>query len=197
MIWTSETILTAIALNQGLMECVREESLVEITKLTPLQVEQACYKLRKHGLLERSDKGCHTITEAGRAAIAQAVDIKLRSGPKQWTAPKVNKNSLRIKVWRAIRIRGKFSIPELTMLVAEGGEKNIVSNIGKYLRALEKAGYIVKLPKREKGTSLTSNGHIRYWLLPERDSGPQAPVWRVKKETVYDPNTELEHALCG
>lgn len=194
MIWTAETVLTAIK-DAYHIDCVREADLVDHTGLTALQVEQACLKLRKHGFLEKCEQGCHTITEEGKAAMAEG--LKLRSGPKQWTAPKVNKNSLRIKVWRAMRIRSKFSIPELTMLVAEGGEKNIVSNIGKYLRALEKAGYIVKMPKREKGTSLTSNGHIRYWLLPERDSGPQAPVWRVKKQTVFDPNTELEHALCG
>lgn len=194
MTWTAETVLTAVH-DAYHIDCVREVDLVDHTGLTALQVEQACLKLRKHGFLEKCEQGCHTLTEAGREAIAAGV--KLRSGPKKWTAPKVNKNSLRIKVWRAIRIRGKFSIPELEMLVAEGGEKNITSNIGKYVRALQKAGYLTKLPKREKGTSLTSNGHIRYWLLPERDSGPQAPVWRVKKATVFDPNTELEHALCG
>lgn len=192
MIWTAETVLTAIK-DAYYIDCVREADLVDHTGLTATQVEQACLKLRKHGLLEKCEQGCHTLTDAGREAIAAGA--KLRSGPKAWTAPKVNKNSLRIKVWRAIRIKSKFSIPDLAMLVAEGGEKDITSNIGKYIRALEKAGYIVKMPKREPGTKMTSNGHIRYWLLPERDTGPQAPVWRVAANVIYDPNTELEHGL--
>ena len=196
MIWTSEIVLTAISLNHGVTtDCIREEFLVDLTKLTPTQVEQACLKLRKHGLLEKCDKGCHAVTDAGREAIAAGA--KLRSGPKSWTAPKVNKNSLRIKVWRAMRLRQKFSIPDLAMLVAEGGEKDIASNIGKYVRALCKAGVVIKMPKREAGTSLNSNGHIRYWLTPEKNTGPQAPVWRVGKQTIYDPNTEMELPLCG
>lgn len=194
MIWTSNTILTAIAASSNL-ECVREADLVHSTGLTPKQVENSCLKLRKHGLLEKSEQGCHTITEAGSIAIAEGKQIK--SGPRKYTAPKINKNSLRIKIWRAMRIRSKFSIPEIAMLVAQGGEKDITNNIGKYVRALKKAGYLVELAKKDPGSALTSNGHKRYWLLPERDTGMQAPVWRVAAKTVYDPNTELEHALCG
>lgn len=195
MIWTSNTILTAIA-DAYHVDCVREEDLVHTTGLTTRQVEQACLKLRKHGLLEKCEQGCHIITEAGRIAMAEGKQIT--SGPNgKHSAPKVNKNSLRIKVWRAMRIRGKFSIPELAMLVAQGGEKDIVSNIGKYVRALQKAGYIAEMSKREKGSAVTSNGHKRYWLLPDYNTGMQAPVWRVAAKTVYDPNTELEHSLCG
>lgn len=194
MAWTAETVLTAISQRQQ-HACVTEDDLALATQLSHKQIEHACLKLRKHGFIEKTALGCHTITDAGLEAIASGKTI--RSGPKAWTAPKVNKNSLRIKVWRAMRIRGKFSIPEITMLVAEGGEKDITSNIGKYVRALEKAGYLIKMPKREKGCGLTSNGHIRYWLVPTRDSGPQAPVWRVAKGAVFDPNTEMEHPLCG
>lgn len=165
--------------------------------MTAHQVEQACLKLRKHGLLEKSGQGCHTITKAGEEAIAEGK--KLRSGPNgQHTGQrKRNRNTLRVKVWRAIRIRNKFSIPELSMLVAEGDEKDIINNIGKYVRVLCKAGYLTKLPTREKGSAITSNGHIRYWLVPEFDTGPEAPVWKVAKKAVFDPNTEEEHALCG
>lgn len=195
MIWTSNTILTAIA-DAYHVDCVREADLVHSTGLTEIQVERACLKLRKHGFLEKCEQGCHTITEAGR--IAMASGKKITSGPNgKHTAPKVNKNSLRIKVWRAMRIRQKFSIPELTALVAQGGEKDITSNIGKYIRALQKAGYLAEMGKREKGSAMTSNGYKRYWLLPDRNTGMQAPVWRVAAKAIYDPNTELEHVLCG
>lgn len=195
MIWTSSTILTAIS-DAYHIDCVREADLVEKTGLTETQVERACLKLRQHGLLEKCGQGCHTITDAGRVAMAEGKQITSGAKGKR-QAPRVNKNSLRIKVWRAMRIRSKFSIPELTMLVAQGGEKDIASNIGKYIRALQKAGYLVEMGKREKGSAITSNGHKRYWLLPERNTGMHAPVWRVSANTVYDPNTELEHALCG
>lgn len=194
MAWTSEQLLTAIA-QAAPDECVTEARMVEITGMTAQQVEQAALKLRKHGLLEKTGQGCHKLTDTGRAAAAEGA--KLRSGPRAWTAPKVNKDSLRIRVWRAIRIRRKFTIQDLAMLVAQGGEKDIESNIGKYLRVLVKAKYLIELPKREAGTKQGSNGFIRYWLTDEKDTGPQAPVWRKGKNTVYDPNTEQEHAICG
>lgn len=192
MAWTAEQLLTAIA-QASPDECITEARMVELTGLTAKQVEQAALKLRKHELLEKTGQGCHKLTDSGREAAAAGTT--LRSGPRRWTGPKVHKESLRLRVWRAIRIRRKFSIPDLEMLVAEGGEKDITSNIGKYIRALEKAGYLVKMAKREAGTAPTSNGHIRYWLQDEKDTGPLAPIWRVANGTVYDPNTEQEISL--
>ena len=83
------------------------------------------------------------------------------------------------------------------MLVAQGGERDISSNIGKYLRGLERAGYLVRMPKREAGTALTSNGFARWWLPDDKDTGPRAPVLSVRKGTVYDPNTEGKVELAG
>lgn len=191
MIWTAETILKAVAKSK--LKCMTEADVMKATGLSDVQVQQACLKLRSHEFLTRTEQGCHALTETGREALAAGVN--LRSGPKgRHIAPRVLRASLRTKVWRAMRIRGKFSIPELSMLVAEGGEKDITSNIGKYCRALERAGFIVKMAKRELGSKLTSNGHLRYWLIPERDTGTKAPVWRERAKTVFDPNTELEHA---
>lgn len=194
MIWTSELILKHLKGNEA-GACITEADLMAALDMTAHQVDQACLKLRKHGFLEKSDQGCHTITEAGAVAIAN--NHVLRSGPNGMHTGKrkLNRNTLRIKVWRAIRIRNKFSIPELVMLVAEGNEKDITNNVGKYIRTLRKAGYLAELAKRENGSAITSNGHKRYWLIPKMDTGPEAPVWRVSKETVYDPNTALEHSI--
>jgi DNA-binding transcriptional ArsR family regulator len=194
MAWVSEKLLTAVG-KAAPHECITEARMAELTGLSDRQVENAALKLRKHGLLEKTGQGCHTLTDAGREACVAGA--KLRSGPRAWTGPKVHKDSLRTRVWRAMRLRGKFSIPDLEMLVAEGGEKDIASNIRKYLKPLEKAGYIIRMPKREAGTALTSNGHVRWWLLPEKDTGPQAPVHRKVSGTVYDPNTETEVSICG
>lgn len=187
MTWTAEDLLNAIA-TASPKECITEAIMAEITGMEPVQIERACLNLRKHQLLTKTTKGCHKLTDAGREAAAAGK--RLRSGPTSYTAPKINKDSLRIRVWRAMRLRRKFSIPDLCMLVAQGGEKDIESNVGKYVRALEKAGYLIRMAKREAGVALTSNGYIRYWLPEDKDTGPQAPVWRVAAGEVYDPNTE-------
>lgn len=194
MAWTAEQLLTAIA-QASSEECITEARMVELTGLTAKQVDHAALKLRKHELLEKTGQGCHKLTDSGREAAAAGKT--LRSGPRKWTGVKLHKDSLRVRVWRAMRIRRKFSIPDLEVLVAEGGEKDMTSNIGKYIRALEKAGFLIKLPKREAGNAATSNGFVRWWLPDDKDTGPMAPMWRTSKGTVYDPNTEQEHALCG
>lgn len=194
MAWIAEQLLEAIG-RAAPRDCITEEAVMQITCLTARQVEQGILKLRQHGLVDKVSHGCHKLTYAGRAAYAEG--MKLRSGPRGGGQPgkRIHKDTLRIRVWRAIRIRRKFSIPDLVSLVAEGGERDIESNIRKYLKALTRAGILTELPIRETGTALTSNGYKRWWLRPEKDTGPQAPVWRQGANTVYDPNTETEAAL--
>lgn len=187
MIWTAEKLLNAIA-EASPKECVTETRMAELTGLTPLQVEKAALKLHKHLLLEKTSRGCHKLTEAGIAAAAEGK--RLRSGPTEWVGPKVHKDSIRIRAWRAMKLKGKFSLPDLCMLCAKGGEKDIYSNLRKYVKALEDAGYLIRLSLRESGTAITSNGNVRWWLSPEKVTGLQAPVWSAKNKTIYDPNTE-------
>ncbi|MDP1681044.1 MAG: hypothetical protein Q8L39_04640 [Burkholderiales bacterium] len=194
MAWIAEQLLTAIS-KAAPRDCITEAAVQQITKLNARQIEQGILKLRKHGLVEKVSPGCHKLTDAGREAVASG--LKLRSGPKGSGQPgkRIHKDTLRIRVWRAIRIRRKFSIPDLVSLVAEGGERDIESNIRKYLSALTRAGILTELPRRDAGTALTSNGYKRWWLRDEKNSGPLAPVWRQGANTVYDPNTETEVAL--
>jgi len=187
MTWNAETLLQTVA-EASKQECITEERMSVITGMDAVQIERATLKLRKHGLMEKTARGCHKLTEAGVAAAAEGK--KLRSGPKKWTGPRVNKASLRIRAWRAMRLKEKFSLPDLAMLCAQGEEKDIISNLRKYVHALERAGYLSRMSRREPGTSPTSNGHIRWWLQPEKMTGLQAPVWSVEKNSVYDPNTE-------
>ncbi|MGA8147792.1 MAG: hypothetical protein WB870_09500 [Gallionellaceae bacterium] len=194
MAWIAEQLLTAIR-DERVCDCITEERLVMVTGLTPRQVEAAALTLRRNGLLEKTGKGCHRITDAGMVALIAGASV--HSGPrgKQESGKRVWKNTLRARVWSAIRIRRKFSVPELIALVADEGHEDITSNLQKYVRALARAGYLVELPRREPGTALTRNGYKRYWLQDAKDSGPQAPVWRVKAGTVYDPNTKIEVAI--
>lgn len=193
MIWTAEKLLNAIA-EASPKECITEARMAEITGLDKVQIERAALKLRKHDLLTKTSRGCHKLTDAGRAAATEGK--QLRSGPNgQHSGPKVNKESLRIRAWRAMRLKEKFSLPDLCMLCARGSEKDIVSNLRKYVTALEKAGYLTRMNRREPGTSITSNGHVRWWLNPANNTGLLAPVWSIKDNTIYDPNTEEKISL--
>lgn len=194
MAWIAEQLLEAIG-RAAPRDCITEETVMQITGLTARQVEQGILKLRQHGLVEKVSTACHRLTDAGRAANAEG--LKIRSGPRGGGQPgkRIHKDTLRIRVWRAMRIRRKFSIPDLVTLVAQGGEKDIESNIRKYISALTRADILTELPRREAGTALTSNGYKRYWLREEKDTGPAAPVWRQAANTVYDVNTETEIPL--
>lgn len=193
MTWTSETIMQTISKHM-LNECITNARLVELTGLKPKQVESSTGLLQQNGFIKVVDKGCFRITQAGITALDQKTS--LRSGPKgQLQNPRIFKDSLRVRVWRAIRIRSSFSIPELLPIVTNGSEKDAESNIYKYLRALESAGYLIRMGKRQRGTALTSNGFARWRLDLEKNTGPQAPVWRMSRGTVFDPNTGEEVTL--
>jgi len=193
MTWTSEIVMQAIGKHM-LNECITNERLVELTKLDPKQVENSTLKLRNHGFIKWVDKGCYRLTQEGIAALQSSQ--KIRSGPKgEQENARIFKDTLRVRVWRAMRIRKNFSIPELVGLVAKGDEKDAECNIRKYLIALEGAGYLIRMKKRMPGTAVTSNGFARWRLDLEKDTGPQAPIWRSKKETVFDPNTNEEITL--
>lgn len=195
MVWTAEALLTAIGAAAP-DECITEERLIEITGLEPRQIEGASLRLRKHEFVERVEPGCLRLTDAGREAIAAGT--RVRSGPKgRQPGPRMFKNTLRMRVWSSLRLRKKASVADIVMLAAGDGprEKDMESNISHYLRALARAGYVMKMPRREPGSALTSNGFARWMLL--KDTGPLAPVWRPKINAIYDPNTDTETPLCG
>lgn len=187
MPWIAEQLLTAIR-ESDMRDCVTEARLVELTGLTPKQVADACCTLIKNHLLTRTITGCHKLTGAGKEALVSGAN--LRPGAKCAGLPgkRLYKDTLRIRVWRAIRIRRKFSVEEIIPLVVDGTERgDCTSNVLKYVLALRKAGYLVDMPIR--------GGQRRFWLPDDKDTGPQAPVWRQHASTVYDPNTEAEVAI--
>jgi len=190
--WKSEQLLTVIG-QASPAECITEARMAALTGFEGRIIESACLKLRKHGLLEKTARGCHKLTAAGIAAFQEGV--KLRSGPKgQHIGRRHVVGTVRERAWQAMRILTKGSAADVIMLAAEGGEKDIENNISKYFLALERAGYLSRMRTRQPGTALSSPGHIR-WLLV-RNSGPLAPAWRQTSKLVYDPNTE-EEFKCG
>jgi len=184
--WKSGALLKAIG-EAAPSDCITEKRMAELTGFGEKAVADSCLLLRKRGLLVKTDRGCHKLTAAGRAANEEGV--KLHSGPNgKHNGRYVRRNSLRERAWRAIRIKVKFAIDDLAMLAAEGGERDIKSNLGKYLRALARAGYVRQLPVRELPLSLSGPGCVRYVLL--RDTGPKPPVWRLDSKEIWDQNLE-------
>lgn len=177
-------------------DCRTSEVLSEALDLRRKQVVDAVHRLVDRELVVRTEIGCYRITEAGRAALDTGA--VLTSGPNApFGAPaRRQRVTLRDKLWRAMRIRAargqKFTVRELLPLAEAGDEKAGLSNAGKYVAALGRAGYLAALA-RQRPAALTSNGEKRYALV--RDSGPAAPVVRVRQGTVWDPNTGAEHRL--
>lgn len=112
---------------------------------------------------------------------------------KGQTSPRTVTRGLREQAWWVLRNKKEATLDGLLTTIANGHEKDARSNIGKYLRALERAGILRRAKRRVPGDALTSNGHIRYLL--EIDCGRDAPVWRAKTQTVYAPSTG-ESYMC-
>ena len=108
-------------------------------------------------------------------------------------SPRTVTLGLRQRAWWVMRRRICFTLPELLSTLADGTERDAASNLGKYLRALDKAGIIKREAGRQAGTALPSPGSLRYRLII--DAGRKAPVWRAKSETVYDPNSDIVYDI--
>ena len=170
--------------------CLTLDRLADTLGLTRRQVSNAAARMIGRGLVVRIEAGCFRATEDGVAAQAQGVVIK--SGPRgPMERRRPVRNSLNARLWRAMRLKGKFTIPALLELAARD-EKNPRHGAEKLLRALERAGYVTRLARREPGTSPTSNGHVRWSLI--NDTGSLPPMPR-RDGTVFDPNTG-EVASC-
>jgi hypothetical protein len=82
------------------------------------------------------------------------------------------------KVWNSMRWLGTFTLLDI-VATAEVGEKNAL----KYLRSLEKCGYVRRIKDRRSGFV---GGNI-VWRLA-KNTGPLRPLER-KDGTLFDPNT--------
>lgn len=108
-------------------------------------------------------------------------------------SPRTVTIGLRQRAWWVMRKRINFTVQELLSTLADGTERDAASNIGKYVRALEKAGIVQREEKRQAGSALTSPGMLRYRLVI--NAGRKAPVWRTRNNMVYDPNSEIVYPM--
>lgn len=154
--------------------------------LTRRQISDAAACLSRRDYLMRMGAGCYQLTEAGLAAAANGEVIT--SGPTgRRNRPREVRNTLRERAWRSMRMRGRFTIPDIVSDAASEGDGRPGDNIQRYLRSLRDAGYVVELPRRAEGAAMTSNGFKRWMLV--RNTGPRAPVFRAQVNAVHDFNT--------
>jgi hypothetical protein len=100
---------------------------------------------------------------------------------------------MRQRAWWVIRRCISFTVDELLSTLADGTERDAAGNIGKYVRALEKAGIVKRAEKRQAGKALTSPGMLRYQLVI--NSGRLAPIWRTNNCEVYDRNSKVVYSI--
>lgn len=153
--------------------------------LTRRQVSDAASLLLRRDYLLRMAAGCYQLSEAGKCA-AEAGEV-IKSGPKgQIGKVREAQNTLRERAWRSMRLRLRFTVPDLIADAATSDDRNPEANLQRYLRILRTAGYVVELPRRAEGTAMTSNGYKR-WMLA-RNTGPRAPVALSKANAIHDFN---------
>ena len=167
--------------------CRTTAELADVTGLSRKQVAKAAGALILRRLAERVETGCYRLTGAGMAS--EAAGEILKSGPRgRHTGRRaLPRGTFRQRAWAAMRMCGRFTVPDLLRLAGRPGARGgSADNLHRYLRALERAGYIRRLPVRERGTRPGSTGFVR-WLLV-RDSGPACPALRPDG-AVIDRNT--------
>ena len=81
---------------------------------------------------------------------------------------------MRMKMW--------LSVDDMLMTLADGSEKSAEKDLRRYVRALQKAGYVERSARNPRLFRLVKN------------TGRNAPAYNTKRETVTDTNTgEVHH----
>ncbi len=183
MAWRLTGLLRALAA----AEHPALDDLVGATGMARGRVGTAMATLMSRGLVRSVGRGRYALTAAGRQVVTSGKEI--RSGPRglHTGVRRPAQDTLRARLWRALRLKRKASLPELLTLAARGSERAAERNAWMYLRALHSAGYIQKLPSRAPGTHPNSRGHIKWLVI--RDTGPRAPIVRRRHREMVDPNT--------
>jgi hypothetical protein len=135
---------------------------------------RSCLQTLRDRALVTSVQGVHELTDKGRAWAEAGLEIN--GGPRPGNAQSRTAGTLRAKAWRYLRIRGKASLDDILMTVADGTEATAEQNLRRYLNALTRAGILAR----------TRSG----WVLPsDRNTGIEAPSWNTGTRTVTDVNT--------
>lgn len=149
-------------------------------------ISTAAGKLLRRGHVERLEIGLYRLTLTGRDTLESGV--ALRSGPhRSIRKHPVYVNTLQQRAWAAMRLSGRFTIGDIVTLAACEADKRPEASLQRFFYRLTRAGYLVELPVRARGSALTSNG-FKVWRLL-RDTGEHAPRWLDRQKAFKDWNT--------
>ncbi len=181
MAWNGLTILNALADGPRLTRQIAA-ALGEPSSYFP----ECLRLLRSRGYIV-SAEGNHELTEKGRKALADGREIT--SGPCNGVTTSRHSKTLRVRAWRLMRMRDGFCLDELLSTLCDGSEVDAARNLRTYIRALEAAGYLLRLPKRGE------DAPRRWRLRRDRDTGPEAPAWNKATRILRDHNTGQVFAI--
>lgn len=184
MTWLAETLLAALA------AAPVEYTVADLAAQTGRDrraVDKALCVLHRRGLIERTALGVYVIAPAGRALLDAGGAVRT-GAPGRARRTQARDQTLRHRLWTALAHRRKATLPELLTLAVAGDERAAEPNARRYLHLLERAGYLLRLPRRAPGLAPTSPGCLKWLVL--RWTGPHAPVARARFTAVYDPNLE-------
>jgi len=179
---TSQQVLAALGQRIGVFHV---HEIQKMTNLSGEQIQGALKTLVRRGFVERRGTGLIKATAEGWAFLS--VENEIKPGP---TAPRRSKggsSNLRDRLWKALRLAQKATIPELLELAARGSEINAALNAKDYLNALVRSGHVIRLTRRAPPVWPATTGASRYCLI--LDTGPQAPTYNPHRKSVFDPNT--------
>lgn len=149
------------------------------------QLSDAARQLNRRGLMIWTRSGVYQLNAKGREVAAEG--LVMTSGPSGPTgARRFVADTFLERAWRAMRVRGQFTVPEL-VADAIRFEAAPESSLTRYLGRLCRAGYVIEMPYRRPGTRPGSNGFKVFRLL--RNTGPRAPVYSGAANMLRDPNT--------
>ena len=178
--WPGAAILAALPASQA--GCITVDQLAAATGLTNDRITRIVTGLNKGGMLTMVRVGCYRRTAAGDALIASGKVQK--SGPKGAHGKPRKVGGLKDKLWSALRIKQRATIPQL-LEVIDHDIAEPADLAQKYLRQLAAAGVTISPRRRVAGEAPTSNGHRQHVLI--HNLGPRAPTLRAGK--LWDPNS--------
>lgn len=155
--------------------------LAAATGLDRRQVSDAVGRLAERGWATRTTAGTCRLTEKGQEA--RRAGAAVTSGPRTATgALRRLPDTFRVRLWRSMRIRRAFTAAEVAQ-DAVRDEVDPVEGARRYIRQLERAGYLVG-----------SAGAVRRTWRLVRDTGPKAPVWSHVRGEMQDDNLRQDGA---
>ncbi|MBF0096265.1 MAG: hypothetical protein HQM04_06635 [Magnetococcales bacterium] len=183
--WVADEVLQALSM--GWMQ--RADIAAKLPQWTDKQIGGGLYTLKNREMVVLVG-GKWALTAEGVIAQKNHTTFRPGSAGKVRQVRKPEKWTFRQDVWAEFRRRrGKATIPDILSIL--DGDKKEADNIKSYFLILERAGILTRLNHRRSGDALTSPGYV-IWILVD-DTGPKAPICRMGKKEVYDPNTGKSH----